>query len=270
MGDARGSKVKSKQGPEMGAKERRRAKKSPVGSGWRRVLSMFPNTTWVWGLFLWAAVCSGLILYPHLSTPFLPNSLSIASSINPSIRLPPSFSLSPSLLPFFPFITLPSSPTLPLSPAFSLLLPYSFYHTLLLLWPPKTQYTFHSIRISPCCFLSLKKNLNTYFLQLSPPTQPLSVSVCLSLSLKTNSSHFRSQLKVTSPERLYLKPLNEICTSFYSINLYYYIFSCPSWHYRNLTLSIYVLWLVDPTHWTVNSLRTGPHPFIIYPCIPHS
>lgn len=47
MGDARGSKVKSKQGPEMGAKERRRAKKSPVGSGWRRVLSMFPNTTWV-------------------------------------------------------------------------------------------------------------------------------------------------------------------------------------------------------------------------------
>lgn len=70
----------------------------------------------------------------------------------------------------------------------------------------------------------LKKNLNTYFLQLPPPTQPLSLPVYFSLSLKTNSSYFRSQLKVTSPERLSLKPLNEICTSSYSIILYYYIF----------------------------------------------
>lgn len=143
---------------------------------------MFPNATWVRGWFLWAALGSGLILYPHFPTAFLPNSLSISSSINSSIRLPPSFSPSPSLLPF-PFITPPSSPTRPVSPSFSHLLPYSFH---LIILTSQDSKAFCSIRIFMHCFLSLK---NSQLLHSSTPTSH-SVSVCLPHLLKTYSSCF--------------------------------------------------------------------------------
>lgn len=44
-GDARESKVKAKQGPEMGARERRRAEKSPLGLGGGGSLSYHSSIT---------------------------------------------------------------------------------------------------------------------------------------------------------------------------------------------------------------------------------
>lgn len=148
-------------------------------------------------------------LQPHSSSSSF-HTLPPQLSPFPPLLIPPSGSLHLSIsVP--PFLPLHHSPFISHLPSLSFLLSLSTIllpsHTLIVLTKEDSRSC--SIRIITHCFLSLKKFS-------TPPTQSLSLSVCLSFTLKTNSSYFRSQIEVTSPGRLSLKPLNEICTSFYS------------------------------------------------------
>lgn len=121
MRDVRDSKIEPRQGSEVGTRERRRVMKNFWKSGVEEDPKYVPpiqleSEVCVYGQHL----SSGQFLYPRSSTCFLHHSFNFFLSISPFLLLSLHLSLHLSLsisLHLFPFITLPSSFSLCLSPS---------------------------------------------------------------------------------------------------------------------------------------------------------